>query len=441
MKIKFLGIIALLLTVTLVSCNRELPNEQGDIESRTVNYSQSELSGDLVDMNETFQILGKEGASNLSYTYKAYGEPPIVNGIPTNATSVTSINDMVFVTWHTLNSPYGGSITAYKSVGIGRYTFTDRIDFLDTDFHEAAANRNPDNGTYELFAVGQRDPDQSGYLLTNHRGAVVTRIDYDYISDAFIPSTFNELPLPGFAGNDIVAAAGDYYIVTGNGNANSSAQYVPCGIFRTDYSLRNVSEFTNLNDGIAVVLFTGGSGASSTRAEISVLDRTGLNQFRVSNPRVVTDGSGALNNNLMSGARNINTIGTNVERGGLTWAIKEGSTHWTNPDSLLVATGESGLYTAKGDFVVDYGTCLSTAYDAGARVIYYAGGDGGLYVLAADGYNGGALINTFDLVGIFTPPTGGAFPSQYDIKNVSVYGSRNIALATGNAGVYFIYRN
>lgn len=432
MKKTILGVFALLVAFT--SCNREYNPTQNDIESRTINYTQSELSGDLVDMNESFQILGKESVA-LSYTYKAYGEPPYVNSIRTNATSVTAIRDMVFVTWHTLGSPYGGSITAYKlNPGTKRYSFTDRIDFLDTDFHESVANINPATGEYEIFAVGQRDPDQSGYLLNNHRGAVVTRIDYDYISDAFDPTSFNELPLPSFGANSIVAAAGSYYIVTGNGNANVTG--ADGGVFKTDYNLTNVSEASLLNDGIALSVFPG--TLSPTNAEISILDRTSSTSFRVRPSLQVNFG---LPNNVMASGTNINTTGTDVERGGLTWAIAPNSPNWSNPDSLLVSTGKSGLYTARGTFVADYGTCLSTAYDAGARVIYYAGGEGGLYVLAADGYNGGALINTFDLVGKFTPPTGGVFPGQYDIKNVSVYGSENIALATGLGGVFFIHRN
>jgi len=428
------------LSAVLVSCNRDgSTTDQANAEGRMVNYEQSELSGDLVGMNESFAIAGK--VSSLSYTYKAYAEAPIVNGVNTNATSVTSIRDVVFVTWHTINSPFGGAITAYKlNSGTGEYVFTDRIDFIDTDFHEAAVSINAGLGTYEVFAVGQRDPSQSGYMLTNHEGAVVTRTDYNYITDAFDASSFKELPLPSYAGNGIVAAAGSYYIVTGNGNANTSGSN-PGGLYRTDYDLTNVSEASTMVDGIAIALFPG-SSTTATSAGISGLDRTGTNSFGVSYVFQVNSSPGTLPpsfNSLIT--QSFSAAGTDLERGGLTWALKEGSTHGSNPDSLLVATGASGLYNGFGNLIVDYGTCLATAYDPGARVIYYAGGEGGLYVLAAEGYPGGALINTFDAVGSFTPPTGGVFPSIFDIKDVSVYGSENIALATGLGGMYFIKRN
>jgi len=445
---KKLLVIGFGLALSLTSCNRDdsstdsNTNTNGDgisMADRVVSYESSDLVGGLVGMDESFAIAGK--VSSLSYTYKAYAEAPIVNGVATNATSVTAINDVVFVTWHTLNSPYGGALTAYKlDNGTGEYVFTDRIDFVDTDFHESEVSVNTALGRYEVFAVGQRDKDQSGYLLSNHEGAVVTRIDYNYITDAFDVSSFKELPLPSFAGNDIVAAAGSYYIVTGNGNANAGTAN-PGGLYRTDYALTNVSEASAMNDGIALSIYPG-STTTATSANLSVMDRTGTNFFDVVSTFGVSNASGLLPPSVSSmGGVTINTPGTDLERGGLTWAIKEGSVNGANPDSLLVATGASGLYTGSGTFVVDYGTCLATAYDPGARVIYYAGGEGGLYVLAAEGYPGGVLVNTFDAIGSFTPPTGGVFPSIYDIKDVSVYGSENIALATGLGGMYFIKRN
>ena len=37
--------------------------------------------------------------------------------------------------------------------------------------------------------------------------------------------------------------------------------------------------------------------------------------------------------------------------------------------------------------------------------------------------------------------SGGAFPSTFLVKELTVYQSRNIAMATGDAGVYFMQRN
>jgi hypothetical protein len=276
-KLLFIG---LGLSLGLTSCNREDSGTDANLSQadRVVSYEASDLVGGLVEMNESFAIAGK--ASSLSYSYKAYAEPPQVNGIRTNATSVFDIRDVVFVTWHTLNSPYGGAITAYKlNTSTGKYVFTDRIDFVDTDFHEATGSINTGNGTYEIFAAGQRDPDASGYLLSSHNGAVVTSIHYDYINDAFDASTIKELPLPSYGANGIIAAAGSYYVVTGNGNGNSGVNAAPGGIYKTDYALTNVAAAFSLNDGIAVT--RDPSGASATGASIAYADRKTNTEFDI----------------------------------------------------------------------------------------------------------------------------------------------------------------
>ncbi len=425
----------LILGLGLSSCNRDDSSTETGISQadRVVSYEASELVGGLLEMNESFAITGK--ASSLSYSYKAYAEPPQVNGIRTNATSVFDIRDVVFVTWHTLNSPYGGAITAYKlNPSTGKYVFTDRIDFVDTDFHEATGSINTGNGTYEIFAAGQRDPDASGYLLSNHNGAVVTSIHYDYINDAFDASTIKELPLPSYGANGIVAAAGSYYVITGNGNGNSGLSSAPGGIYKTDYALTNVAAAFSLNDGITVG--RNPIGSSPTGASIAYVDRKSDTQFDIYTGDYIDNSPGGdLGTVGGNPTTTVNATG-DVERSGL--AFETTSSFGSLP---LFALGEAGLYDQGGNLIADYGTCLSVAYDDGAKVVYYAGGDGGLYVLAGYDYRGGALIGTHDLIGNFTPPTGGSFPGQYDIKDVSVYGSENIALATGLGGVYFIKRN
>jgi hypothetical protein len=75
------------------------------------------------------------------------------------------------------------------------------------------------------------------------------------------------------------------------------------------------------------------------------MDRSGTSQFQVKRTLSVDDNPGTLTGAPLGG-QSINVPGTNVERGGLTWAVKEGSSLAAyNGDSLLVATGESGLYT------------------------------------------------------------------------------------------------
>ncbi len=431
-----LGLLAV--SVGMASCNRDedAVSSQGE-PVRTVHYTPQQIESQLQQLNESFQISGKS-AVNLEYSYKAYAEPPRVNSIRTNATSVSAINDMVFVTWHTLNAPYGGALTAYKlNSSTDKYEFTDRIDFLDTDFHESATHRNAGNGTYELAATGQRNPDASNYLLSGHKGAVVTRVDYDYINDAFVETSVKELPLPGYAGNSIVSAGESYIVITGNGTGSTAAADQG-GVYRTDYDLTNISEAMSLNDGLSLLVHPG-TLTTTTSANLTILERTGANSYAYD--ALTADNNPGVLAGSFSPAFSFNaSVGTDVERAGMCWAV--GSTgSSTHGDSLLFALGDAGLYSAGSGLVANHGAALSVAYDQGARAIYYAGGTGGLSVLAGGGFDGGALINTFDLIGKFTPPTNGSFPSDFDIKDVSVYGSRNIALASGLGGMYFIRRD
>jgi hypothetical protein len=72
-------------------------------------------------------------------------------------------------------------------------------------------------------------------------------------------------------------------------------------------------------------------------------------------------------------------------------------------------------------------------------------------VLALDRFaSQSPVINTYDVVGEFADPALGAVaisiggtmtPNIQDVKEVTVYGSRNIALAAGSQGVYFIQRD
>lgn len=431
-----LGILAV--SVSIASCNRDQDDlSSQNEEGRTVNYTSQELESQLQQLNESFQVSSK-AVVNLDYSYKAYAEPPLVNSIRTNATSVSAINDMVFVTWHTLNAPYGGALTAYKlNSSTDRYEFTDRIDFVDTDFHESATHRNASNGTFELAATGQRDPDASGYVLADHKGAVVTRVDYDYINDAFVANSVKELPLPGYAGNSIVSAGESYLVITGNGTG-STAVADQGGVYRTDYDLTNVSEAMTLNDGLSLLVHPG-TLTTTASANLTILERTGAASYAYD--AITADNNPGVLGGSFNPAFSFNaTTGTNAERAGMCWAV--GSTgSSTHGDSLLFALGDAGLYSAGSGLVAVHGAALSVAYDQGARAIYYAGGTGGLSVLAAGGFDGGTLINTFDLIGKFIPPTNGNFPSDFDIKDVSVYGSRNIALASGLGGMYFIRRN
>lgn len=421
-----------LLSVGLISCNRDL-NE--DVVSNDANrlstVSGSDLEAELTEMNETFVIAGK--TSSLSYSYKAYAEPPIINSIRTNATSVSAVGDMVFVTWHTVAAPFGGAISAYKlNTATGKYVYTARVDFVDTDFHEAVAVDNPTNNTYEVFAVGQRDQDQSGYLLNGHEGAIIGRVTYDKVNDLFNTGNYKELPLPSYGANGIITSAGKYYVVTGNGNGGDPT-FQRGGLYVTDYNLTNVSEAADLVDGEFIVAnqFT----ASTTDLDYSVLDRNDGDKVAVYYQK---NTASSVNNSYLGTADAVQTglSDMDVERQGMSYL---------NDSTVLFALGQNGLYsydpTNSFQLRANLGSALAVEVDDASKIIYYAASEGGVRVLAADGYPGGVFINNYDVIGNFVPPTGGSFPSQFEIKDISIYLVDNIALATGLGGMYFIQKN
>lgn len=445
------------------SCTREAPPETVDPgpEPNGVimnHYNIGDLSGQLVNMNDTFLLNNKTGSAPLSYTYRAYAEPvtfPTMGGGNEilSASAIFSINDVVFVTWHTTQSTFGGAICAYKQSGIGRYTFMDRVDFPDASYYELAASVNNSTGYYEVFMVGQRDQASSNYLLANHAGAVVTRIDYDYINDEFWEPSAEELPLPGVAANDIVAAAAHYFVITGNGVGNADG-----GLYQIDRSMSVVEkgDLLGIDDGIALIVnpkTQAVNPGANSYADIYTLDRSG-SEYRIKYASVNYDYTSdqttftALQNYSSSNGVTMRT--NDGERGDLTWAQGDGAGA-TSTDSLIIAAGIDGIFEAgnqNGSFngVANFGPCLSTEFDAGSGLLYYADGADGVKVLAMGEYvNNNPTTAMYDVIGNFVPPTSASgnpnLPNTFYIKEIALYRSRNIALATGDAGVYFLQKN
>jgi hypothetical protein len=470
LRIKFFAL-ALLTLILAQSCTREVPVAEqppviGDplipvIPNEVVmnHYGIGELAGQLINLNDTFVLNNKNGAAPLSYTYRAYAEPvtfPTLGGgnQTLSASAIFSINDMVFVTWHTTQTTYGGAICAYKQSGIGRYTFMDRVDFPEASYFELSASTNNQSGYYEIFMAGRRDPSSSNYVLADHRGAVVTRIDYDFFNDEFWESSAEELPLPGFAAKDIVAAAAHYFVITGNGAGTDEG-----GLFQIDRSMSVVEkgDLFNIDDGIAVIvdpttqLVTPGSSSS---ADVYTVDRSG-SDYRIKKASISYDYTSDQTNfiGLSSYSQNgaVVMATSDGERGDLTWA--QGSSSGSATDSLIMAAGADGIFSngasSGADFnaVANFGPCLSTEFDPGSGLLYYADASDGVKVLAMGGYvaNAGAGVNLYDVIGNFVPPTSASgntnLPTSFYIKEIALYRSRNIALATGDAGVYFLQKN
>jgi len=455
------------LAVVAVACNRDnetVTTPPVDAKSAgVVHYDAGDLPGSVQNLNESFGISSKASGTQLNYTYRGYAKPVDNDATPFNsddlsAAAVFAVDDVVFVCWHTNGnglsplsntSPYGGSIAAYKLSGIGQYTFMDRVDFPEHDFFKMSAHKNTGTGNIEVFVAGQRNPDNSGYLLANHAGATVTRIDYDYINDEFWEPSFEELPLPGVAATDIIALAQNYFVLTGNGEGNNNG-----GIFEVNRSLDYVikADQGNVEDGIA--LATDPTNLFTTSGDLYVLDRAG-SDYRVQKATGISSAAVGTNFSTLS-SHSDNTAGgsaissINYERGDLQFAIGRTGTV-SETDSLLIAVGSNGVFEAGSGTggitaAANNGACTGIAFDPGLGVLYYSAGEGGMWVLAMGEYadNAGPLVSLYDNIGRFVPPStvsgvGGSIP--FNVKDISVYQTRHIALASGDGGVYFLQRD
>ncbi|MFT4805865.1 MAG: hypothetical protein ACI9YE_003094 [Psychroserpens sp.] len=500
-------IIGLFSLVAIVSCNRN-GDDVATTETQTfgdaaaVHYTKSEIQAGFVPLNEYISISNKAGASQLNYTYRGYAQPVDLDGTPFNtddlaASAIFAVENMVFVTWHSnenTNNPngtpsfangLGASICAYRLSGIGQYELLDRVDFPHHDFIELSGHRNSGTGYIEILIAGQRDQSNSGYVLNNHLGAVVTRLDFDYINGEFWEESFTELPLTGVAAKDIVAAAKNYYIVTGDGFGGTVASG---GVYEVDRSLRNVKN-VDLAYNDVQALIVDPTTVTADNADLYVLNRSSSSYeiFKYS----ITANALGVTSGFSNGSRSSISTGSgvgfiNAESADLTWAqgqykdLDLSGTPITpirpvsNTDSLIISAGESGIWSASSTAPVmppatagvqtmvfsnvkNRGPVFSTAFDNAMGILYCADSDvtgnagntdGGVEVYAMGEYeaNAGPVLNQFDLIGKFVPPTTiNTSPpitvKGFQIKEISIFNSRNIALAAGDGGVYFIQKD
>ncbi len=499
----------------LASCNREeaLTSAQGGNSGNLFvkNYEASELQGMITPMAQSFGFSGKAAGIQANYTYRGWAEPVqldlTVSGIPgtenlsaparymdLSASAAWTVNDIVFVVWHAAEvagqnadsynvngsgPKVGGSITAYKQVGIGQYEFKDRVDFFDADYHEVYGDVNAGSGNYEIMMAGQRSTATSGYLLSGHDGAVVTRIDYDYINDEFWEGSFREIPLPGRSANDIVGAARRFYVTTGDAFGQGNG-----GVYELDRNLININKgesltFAHSGRSIAIDNNEKLPGLENTDQMFVVASNGG--QFELRNQFVSWIPGISATNFTLSAPKffPINGGTNNLERADITIATSSDDPfrdpnlmpvpnriNWS-PERTFVtihssSPGVESVYnfTANGNVwtrnvVPNIGNAISTEYDSALDVLYVAmGGDANgkaVKVIALDRFAGQSpIINTYDVVGEFADPAIGVktlsngsqmTPTINDVKEITIYGSRNIAVAAGSQGVYFIQRD
>lgn len=410
-----------------VSCSKEgfepMDNDPTVDEGRLTVVTGADLDGGIVPMNETFTLSGKAAA--LSYTYKVYAESPIVNGLQTAATSVAASGNFVFVSWHTEGAPVGGAISAYEFNGTD-YSYVARVDFDDSDWHDIAVSTSGSDVT--IYMAGQRNPDSSGYLLSTHKGAVVGKLVFnDGGATKFDIANYEEIPLPSYGANGVVLQGSNAVITTGNGTGSSSNTG---GVYQINTTFDFVDAAYEDAD------FTDGEFLTIANSEIYALDREGSSNVELHNASSVAG--------LVSGAAKIEAAVSTLDNERN--ALSDYST--TSNSGVLAALGTNGIYHAPyalGSFsqVASLGSAaLGVSHDAGNELIYVAAGGGGMHVLADEDYaTGKALISEFDLVGKFIAPTNAPFNSNFVCKDVNVYNTSEIAIASGNGGMFFVEQN
>lgn len=455
-----------------VSCSKEgfEPNNSDPTADpgRLTVVTGNDLDGGIIPMNQTFTVSGK--AAQLSYTYKVYAESPIINGLQTAATSVGSVgasgsgSEYVFVGWHTEGSPTGGAIAAYRNNGTD-YSYVARVDFDDTDWHDLAVEFVSAN-EFTIYLAGQREPDSSGYLLSTHKGAVAGKITFNTaIPEKFDIANYEEIPLPSFGANGLVLDGSNVQVITGNGTGSASN---PGGIYQIDASNFDfvTDAYTNTSafeDGEFIAKVTGSythiiSGATAIDG-LYALEREGSSDVKLHD-----DNTGSFAPTA-SGTASAGTLDN--ERNALSSYITTSDADGEDKIGVLAALGTNGLWFYNTDvyqFTIDIdpgvgvvaGTPVPTfsqvnalgsaaigaSHDATNDLVYVAAGGGGLHVLADGDYaNGKSLVDAFDLIGKFIPPTGAPFNSNFVVKDVNVYNTSEIAIASGNGGMFFVEQN
>tara|TARA_R110002050_G_scaffold96114_1_gene199996 strand:+ start:799 stop:2301 length:1503 start_codon:yes stop_codon:yes gene_type:complete len=486
----------------MASCNRNASTDfQGStlssVEGGLQHFDASQLERDFTPMMESTNLSGKTG-SQLNYTFRGYANPVEIGGVDLAASAVFQVDDMIFVAWHTNDygaiGPHGtgtvkGSLSAYRLSGIGQYELKDRVDFEQHDLYGLSAYRNSQTGNIEVMVTGQRNTDNSQYTLAGHKGAIVARIDYDYINDEFWEGSLMELPLIGVAGTGIVALGAQYFVTTGDGRGGSNGAG---GVFQVDRSLRNVVAYdAGITDAIDIEVDPRTVSASG--GEFYVLDRNAalapLTNIFIKKYQYF----GATLNNLgiissngdhrfdgVSWHRDLNNdiAPVSYSKGHLVIAQGKLGAGFPNGvqklDSMLinygVPNGGNGyIHKARGgqnntgatpsspsimDRAIQMGNFSAISFDPALGVLYCGGGDNGagqtrLKVIAMGEYAADkAFVNTHDLVGELTLPSsvftvgGGTINlSDKNINDITIYQTRHIAISLGDDGLMFIQKN
>jgi len=367
--------------------------------------------GKLQIVNETFTI-GKGKASAQTYILRAIASAPVVNGVPTNCTSVQVNGSFgpagtgdIYATWHTVDPTHGGAISGYNydlsKTDETIMSFTGELRFPSVDFHQAVLNPVADR----IYYVGQRDPNDGFYdesILSStvstspsatgfHSGAVAGYITLDGSGDITSTSTFSEVPLYGFGANGIAVhdggIGGEFYeVATGDEQGR---------VYRLNADLTRTADSSTGN-------FPDGEFVAAVGNEISVFQ--GSTPGGAASASLYTYGK---NDDINDGAPTVNIVdlsavvgsSVEVERNAIA-AYLDGVT-----SRVLIAYGDGlAMVTDPGNtgsltnFIDNIGgESRGVASDEANKLVYLANGENGVFVIdGPDAATAGTVVGNYN---------------------------------------------
>lgn len=249
----------LALAVVAVACNKDEVTYVNDGGDRTKLISNSSELNNRVQLYNSPVFLGKGKSQTSPFTYVAKVDPPNVNGVSLWATSVSKSGDFVYVTYHTKDDAYGGSIDVIDVSNPSSPSLVSQLIFTDSDIHEAYPESN------SLFYAGQRDVFSSPYdTATGFRGAIAGRIP---LSAGLLTSNLTESSFKGYAINSITRNGGKTHMISGDKNGGivlTNWNFVESTDAKEHVDFDNGHFLTRFNSKI-VALEGGQSGSSKVR--------------------------------------------------------------------------------------------------------------------------------------------------------------------------------
>lgn len=206
------------LGLAIGSCSL-LSNEGGKSFFQSVN-------NDVESLNQRVQIINddivldslKSKSSSISnalggekFIHVANVESPEVNGEKLSATSIEIRANKVYISYHLNGSEYAGAVDIIDINDEENPKIVSSLISEDTDINALEIEEN----AKLLWITGGRDVGSSGHDLQGHGGAILGEKEIKKGVFESGSSSYREIPLPSFSGNDIVDYSRDLYVVSG----------------------------------------------------------------------------------------------------------------------------------------------------------------------------------------------------------------------------------